>query len=260
MSKISLQIHPTAIVDSKAELGKGVSIGPYSIIDSNVIIGNDTMIGNHVTIAQGSRIGAECKIFHSVSIGEIPQDMKFAGEQTEAIIGDRTTIREFVTVNRGTKVTGKTIIGSDCLFMAYVHIAHDCLIGDHVIMSNMTTLGGHVDIGDWVSLSGGVMVHQFCNIGEHAFIGAGYWAVQDVPPYILAAGTPLRFKGINSIGLKRRGFSIEERKTIKDIYKLYFKSDVNRKGSLSKIKNDFPDSKYKTCILDFIQSSERGII
>jgi len=225
-----------------------------------VIIGNGTMIGNHVTIASGTRIGTECKVFHSSSIGEIPQDIKFSGEQTEAIIGDRTTIREFVTVNRGTKAAGKTIIGDDCLLMAYVHIAHDCVIGNHVIMSNMTTLGGHVNIGDWASLGGGVMVHQFCNIGEHAFIGAGYWAVQDVPPYILAAGTPLKFEGINSIGLKRRGFSIEGRKMIKDIYKLYFRSDLNRKDTILKIMGGFPDSKYKICILDFVQSSDRGII
>ncbi len=218
------------------------------------------MIGNHVTIASGTRIGTECKVFHSSSIGEIPQDIKFSGEQTEAIIGDRTTIREFVTVNRGTKAAGKTIIGDDCLLMAYVHIAHDCVIGNHVIMSNMTTLGGHVNIGDWASLGGGVMVHQFCNIGEHAFIGAGYWAVQDVPPYILAAGTPLKFEGINSIGLKRRGFSIEGRKMIKDIYKLYFRSDLNRKDTILKIMGGFPDSKYKICILDFVQSSDRGII
>ncbi len=225
-----------------------------------MIIGNGTMIGNHVTIASGTRIGTECKVFHSSSIGEIPQDIKFSGEQTEAIIGDRTTIREFVTVNRGTKAAGKTIIGDDCLLMAYVHIAHDCVIGNHVIMSNMTTLGGHVNIGDWASLGGGVMVHQFCNIGEHAFIGAGYWAVQDVPPYILAAGTPLKFEGINSIGLKRRGFSIEGRKMIKDIYKLYFRSDLNRKDTILKIMGGFPDSKYKICILDFVQSSDRGII
>ena len=225
-----------------------------------MIIGNGTMIGNHVTIASGTRIGTECKVFHSSSIGEIPQDIKFSGEQTEAIIGDRTTIREFVTVNRGTKSAGKTIIGDDCLLMAYVHIAHDCVIGNHVIMSNMTTLGGHVNIGDWASLGGGVMVHQFCNIGEHAFIGAGYWAVQDVPPYILAAGTPLKFEGINSIGLKRRGFSIEGRKMIKDIYKLYFRSDLNRKDTILKIMGGFPDSKYKICILDFVQSSDRGII
>ena len=159
---ISLQIHPTAFVDSKAKLGSGISIGPYSIINSNVTIGNGTMIGNHVTIAPGTRIGTECRIFHSSSIGEIPQDMKFTGEQTEAIIGNRTTIREFVTINRGTKDSGVTIIGDDCLLMAYVHIAHDCVIGKQVIMSNMTTLGGHVNIGDFVSLGGGVMIHQFC--------------------------------------------------------------------------------------------------
>ena len=258
--KISLQIHPTAFVDSKAKLGSGISIGPYSIINSNVTIGDGTMIGNHVTIASGTRIGTECKIFHSSSIGEIPQDMKFAGEQTEAIIGNRTTIREFVTINRGTKASGVTVIGDDCLLMAYVHIAHDCVIGKQVIMSNMATLGGHVNIGDYVSLGGGVMIHQFCKIGEHAFIGAGYWAVQDIPPYILAAGTPLKFEWINNIGLKRRGFSVEGRKTIKDIYKLYFRSNVNRKDTIVKIYNKFPDSEYKTRILDFIQSSDRGII
>ena len=247
-------------MDPKTKLGNGISIGPYSIINSNVTIGDGTMIGNHVTIASGTRIGTDCKIFHSSSIGEIPQDMKFSGEQTEAIIGDRTTIREFVTINRGTSANEVTIVGDDCLLMAYVHIAHDCIIGKQVIMSNMTTLGGHVNIGDYASLGGGVMVHQFCKIGEHAFIGAGYWAVQDVPPYILAAGTPLKFEGINNIGLKRRGFSIEKRKIIKDIYKRYFQSDVNRKDTIMRIKNEFPNSEYKNRILDFIQSSDRGII
>ena len=199
-------------------------------------------------------------IFHSSVIGEIPQDLKFEGEKTNTLIGERTTIREFVTINKGTNALGKTEIGSDCLLMAYVHVAHDCIIGDNVIMSNMATLGGHVRISDWASLGGGVLVHQFCRIGSHSFIGGGFRVVQDVPPFILGAEEPLKFQGINRIGLKRRGYSAEERKNIKNIYHIFFKSKINRKDALIKIKSDFSPSQYRDDIIDFISHSDRGII
>jgi len=241
-------------------VGTKVKLGPYSIVEANVTIGDDCTIGNHVTICSNTTIGQGCRIFHSSSIGEIPQDLKFEDEETNTTIGDRTTIREYVTVNRGTKAYGVTQIGSDCLLMASTHVAHDCIVGDNVIMSNLSTLGGHVEIGEWAILGGGVLVHQFTKIGAHAFIGGGFRAVQDVPPFILGAEEPLKFQGVNTIGLKRRGFSVEERKLIKNTYQIYFRSGLNRQDALHKIESDIPMSPYKDQIIDFIRSSERGII
>ena len=253
-------VHSTAIVDPNAIIGDNVTIGPFSIIEAGVFIGDRTTVGNNVTISSGTHIGKDCKIFHSASIGAIPQDLKYNNEETLLYIGDRTVIREFVSVNKGTSALGKTEIGSDCLLMASVHVAHDCVVGNNVIMSNLTTLGGHVNIDDWVILSGGVLVHQFCNISKHAFIGAGALVTQDVPPFILAAGSPVEYSGINSVGLKRRGFSIDDRKELKNIYKMYFRSKNNRKENLSKMKKELASYKYINLIIDFIENSERGII
>ena len=245
---------------TSAKLGSNIIIGPFSVIGPRVSIGDNTIIGNNVTICEGTIIGAQCKIYHSASIGEVPQDLKFKGEETNAFVGDRTIIREYVTINRGTEALGKTVVGSDCLLMASCHVAHDCIIGDHVILANLSTLGGHVTIGDWATLGGAVIVHQFCNIGVHVFIGGGVKVVQDVPPFILAADSPLNYKGINSVGLKRRGFSILDRKSIKSVYSIYFKSGLNREDSLKKIDMDIPDSLIKKQIVNFICASERGII
>ena len=253
-------VHSTAIVDPNAKIGYNVTIGPFSIIEAGVFIGDRTTVGNNVTISSGTHIGKDCKIFHSASIGAIPQDLKYNNEETLLYIGDRTVIREFVSINKGTSALGKTEIGSDCLLMASVHVAHDCVVGNNVIMSNLTTLGGHVNIDDWVILSGGVLVHQFCNISKHAFIGAGALVTQDVPPFILAAGSPVEYSGINSVGLKRRGFSIDDRKELKNIYKMYFRSKNNRKENLSKIKKELASLKYTNLIVEFIENSERGII
>ena len=253
-------VHSTAIVDTNAKIGDNVTIGPFSIIEAGVFIGDRTTIGNNVTISSGTHIGEDCKIFHSASIGAIPQDLKYNNEETLLYIGDRTVIREFVSINKGTSALGKTEIGSDCLLMASVNVAHDCVVGNNVIMSNLSTLGGHVNIDDWVILSGGVLVHQFCNISKHAFIGAGALVTQDVPPFILAAGSPVEYSGINSVGLKRRGFSIDDRKELKNIYKMYFRSKNNRKENLSKIKKELASFKYTNLIVDFIENSERGII
>ena len=253
-------VHSTAIVDPNAKIGDDVTIGPFSVIEAGVSIGDRTTVGNNVTISSGTHVGKDCKIFHSASIGAIPQDLKYNNEETFLYIGDRTVIREFVSINKGTSALGKTEIGSDCLLMASVHVAHDCVVGDNVIMSNLTTLGGHVNIDDWVILSGGVLVHQFCNISKHAFIGAGALVTQDVPPFILAAGSPVEYSGINSVGLKRRGFSIDDRKELKNIYKMYFRSKNNRKENLSKIKKELASFKYTNLIVDFIENSERGII
>ena len=253
-------VHSTAIVDSNAKIGDDVTIGPFTMIEDGVSIGDRTTVGNNVTISSGTSIGKDCKIFHSASIGAIPQDLKYNNEETFLYIGDRTVIREFVSINKGTSALGKTEIGSDCLLMASVHVAHDCVVGNNVIMSNLTTLGGHVNIDDWVILSGGVLVHQFCNISKHAFIGAGALVTQDVPPFILAAGSPVEYSGINSVGLKRRGFSIDDRKELKNIYKMYFRSKNNRKENLSKIKKELASLKYTDLIVEFIENSERGII
>lgn len=257
---ISVQIHPTAIVGPKAVLGNDVSIGPYSIIEDGVKIGDGSSVGNHTTIKKGTTVGEQCKILHSCSIGEDPQDLKFGGEETETFIGDQTTIREFVTINRGTAHSGATKVGSRVVLMAYVHLAHDCFVGNDVIFANLVTLGGHVHVGDWASLGGGVLVHQFCRVGDHAFVGGGYRIVQDVPPFILAAGEPLSYSGVNRIGLRRRGFDQDQRNLIKKVYQLFFRSGLSRTKALEQIKETLPESSDVEMILDFIQSSERGII
>ena len=259
-NSIDYLVHPSVIIDKSASLGSNVKIGAYSIIGKNVYIGDNTIIGNHVNILSNVKIGTSCHIFHASSIGEIPQDLKFEGEKTKTIIGDNTIIREYVTINRGTSESGETRVGSNCLLMASTHVAHDCILGDNVIMSNLTTLGGHVEIQNWVVLGGGVLVHQFTKIGEHAFIGGGFRVVQDVPPFILGAGSPLEYKGVNNLGLKRRGFSPSDRTIIKEIYKVYFSLEANRNESILKIEKEFLKSSLRDKILNFIKSSNRGII
>jgi len=205
-------------------------------------------------------MGSNCTIYHNCSIGEAPQDLKYAGEKTTAIIGNNVIIRESVTINRGTIAYGKTEIGNNVLLMACAHVAHDCIIGNHTIMANLATLGGHVELGEYVNLGGGVLVHQFGKIGSHSFVGGGYRAVQDVPPFIIAAGEPLRFGGINKIGLQRRGFSDENRSLIKKAYRLFFISKMNRSDALNKIKSELPATDEINSIIQFIELSERGII
>ncbi len=259
--EISTAIHSTALITPGADLGANVSVGPYSIIEENVLIGSGTSIGNHTTVKSGTTIGANSRIFHYCSIGEIPQDLKFAEEETTTTIGTNVTIREAVTINRGTAARGSTVIGNDCLLMAYTHVAHDCILGNNVIMANLATLGGHVELGDWVSLGGGVLVHQFAKVGAHVFIGGGFRIVQDVPPYILGAGEPLKFAGINQIGLRRRGVDAQTRSLIKEAYKLYFNSmKLNRKEALEMIKKEMKQTKEIKYIVQFIESSQRGII
>jgi len=241
-------------------LGQNVSVGAYTIIEDGVTIGDGTSIGNHNTICRGTTIGANCTIFHNTSLGEAPQDLKYGGEETLTFIGDNVLIRESVTINRGTVAYGKTVVGNNVLLMACAHVAHDCTVGDNTIMANLATLGGHVELGEWVNLGGGVMVHQFTKIGSHSFIGGGFRAVQDVPPFIIAAGEPIRFGGINKIGLERRGFSDEGRAEIKKAYRTYFLSKLTRTDALKKIKSEMSGSDHINSIIDFIESSERGII
>lgn len=253
-------IHPTAIVSANSQIDHSVTIGPYSIIDDEVMIGAGTEISSHVRIDKFTRIGRECRIFQGAVIGAIPQDLKFKGEQTALEIGDRTVIREFVTVNRGTSASGKTVVGSDCLLMNYVHVAHDCRIGDHVILSNAVNMAGHVEIADHAIIGGLVPVHQFVRIGKHAFIGGGYRVAQDIPPYILAAGEPLKFSGLNYVGLKRNNFSEQRIKIIEKIYFIIYRSHLNRTDALTKIKNEIAMCEETKYIIEFFESSERGII
>lgn len=248
------------MVDSAASIGDGVEIGAYSIVEANVEIGDGTWVGNHVNLRKGASIGQRCKIFHSAVIGEVPQDLKYGGEETTAVLGDDVIIREFVTVNRGTKALGRTQIGDKSYLMAYVHIAHDCLIGENVIMANSINLGGHVQIGDCAILGGDVQVHQFTKIGKHVMVGGGFRVVQDVPPFILAAGEPLKFSGINSIGLRRKGFSGETRKEIKEAYRILFRKDKYQSEALSEMAEAFPSSTEVQEISSFVKNSERGLI
>jgi len=257
---ISNLISPTAIIHPSAQLGKGVSVGSYSIIENDVIIGKNTCIDAHAHIKPYTTMGKECKIFHGAVVGEIPQDQKFAGEKSQLIIGDATTIREFCTLNRGTKETGKTIIGSHCLLMAYVHVAHDCFIGDHSILSNSVQVGGHVEIGQHVIIGGMTPVHQFCKVGDYSFIGGGFRIVQDVPPYILAMNEPLQYSGLNIIGLRRKKFSTDLCKNLKHAYKLIYHSTLNRSQAVKQIKAEFNSTPEINNILEFIKKSDRGLI
>ncbi|RKY56615.1 MAG: acyl-[acyl-carrier-protein]--UDP-N-acetylglucosamine O-acyltransferase [Candidatus Neomarinimicrobiota bacterium] len=253
-------IHPTAIIHPEASIGKDVTISPYSWINKNVTIGDNSQIGSHTVLLPGTHIGKECKVLHHAVLGEIPQDLKFGGETTTVEIGDRTTIREFVTVNRGTKDHWKTVVGSDCLIMAYAHIAHDCIVGNNVIMANAVNLSGHVEIENWAIIGGMVGVHQFVKIGQHSFIGGHYRVTKDIPPYIIAAGEPIAYHGINIIGLRRRGFTSETIRTIKQIYQLIFRSDYNVSDAIEKIENEGKLIPEIQNVVKFIKNSERGII
>ena len=235
-------------------------IGPYNVIEDNVIIGDNVKIGNFNTISQFTEIGNDCHIVNNSSIGAIPQDKKFSGEDTKLIIGDRTIIREFVTLNRGTNATGETRIGEDVLIMTGVHVAHDCIIGNNVILVNLVALGGHVEIDDWAILGGASNAHQFCKIGKHAMVAANSKLVQDVPPFILAGKHPVQYSGINSLGLSRRGFLDDEKSDIKKAYRYLFRSDLNQSDALARVKEELSDSKHINEILHFYNSSKRGII
>ena len=253
-------IHPTALIAPSAKIANEVNIGPFCIVEDNVVIKSGTSLKSSVYIGHNTSIGHDCQIFQNTVIGEIPQDLKYGGEDTKLIIGNRTKIREFCTINRGTKANGKTIIGDDCLLMAYVHIAHDCLIGDNIILANGVQSGGHVEIQDWAIIGGMTPIHQFTKIGCHTFIGGGYRIVQDIPPYILATGEPLKYSGVNNVGLRRRGFPPDVRNLIKKIYKIIFKSTSNLSDAIKLINDKDKKTKEIKVILDFIKNSNRGLI
>lgn len=255
-----IEIHPTAIVNSKAEISDGVIIGPYSVIEAGAVIGENSIIQSHVFISGFTRIGKGCIIGHSSVIGTDPQDLKFKNEPTLAKIGDRTHIREYVTVNRGTSAHGETTVGEDCLLMAYVHVAHDCIVGNGVILANCVNMAGHTEIGDFVNIGGLVPIHQFVRIGSYAFVGGGYRVPKDVPPYVLAIGDPLRYTKINVIGLRRRGFSPNTLKKIQQAYRLLYNSGLNISQGIQKVKEQLNDIQEVKLITDFFEGTKRGVI
>jgi len=255
-----MNIHSTAIVDPKAELSESVSIGPYSIINSDVKIDKGTQIGSHVLIDSGTIVGKNCNIHQGAILGTQPQDLKFEGEKTFLRIGDNTIIREYASLNRGTKMRGETTIGRNCFIMMYAHVAHDCLIGDNVILANSVNLAGHIEIGDYVIIGGVVPVHQFVKIGSHSIIGGGFRVQKDVCPFMMVAGYPLKTVGLNLVGLKRRGFPDKTINILMQVYKIVFRSKLNTSQAMERIKGEIELIPEVKEILDFIQKSERGII
>ena len=254
-------IDPTAVIAPGAELAKGVSVGPYSIIGPDVVVGVDTAIGPHVVINGPTRIGRENRIFQFSSIGEAPQDKKYAGEITRLEIGDRNTIREFVTINRGTmQGKGVTVLGNDNWIMAYVHIAHDCHIGNNTIFANNASLAGHVRIGDYVILGGFTLVHQFCAIGMHALTAFGSGISKDIPPYVTVGGTPARAHGLNMEGLRRRGFSPESRMALKRAYKILYREGRSLEDALIQLRALAGENADIKVLSDFLEQQTRGIV
>ena len=258
MNKIS----PLATVSPKAILGDNIEIGPYAFIDENVEIGDGTKIHPHAVIYPYVKMGRDCQVFPGAVIGAIPQDLKFDGEVTWVEIGDRVTIRECATINRGTRASGKgvTRIGSDTLIMSYVHVAHDCRVGNHCILVSYVGIAGETDVDDWAIIGGGTKVHQFSKIGAHAMIGGGTAVNKDIPPYSICGRTPLVFAGINLVGLRRRGFSSETVRNIKDIYDTIYYQGYNFSDACERVAIGFPDSEEKETILSFIRNSKRGIV
>ena len=253
-------IHQLAAVDKRAKIGKNVVVEPFTTIAGDVEIGDGTWIGPNVTIMDGARIGKNCRIFPGTVISAIPQDLKFEGEDTQVIIGDGTTIRECVTVNRGTKALGYTKIGNNCLIMATTHIAHDCVLGDHVIIVNGSAIAGHVEVGDFTVMGGLSAVHQFTKIGKHVMISGGTLVRKDIPPYIKVAREPMSYAGINSVGLRRRGFSNEKIFELQKIYKWLFQGKMNTSQALSIIEKEMLPTAERDEILEFIRNSPRGIV
>lgn len=251
---------PLAYIHPGAKIATNVVVEPFTTIHNDVTIGSGTWIGSNVTIMEGARIGKNCRIFPGAVISAIPQDLKFDGEDSQAIIGDNTTIRECVTVNRGTKALGKTQIGKNCLIMATSHVAHDCIIGDNCILANGSIIAGHVTIGDFAILSGLVAVHQFIHIGDHALVSGGSLVRKDVPPFSKAGKEPLSFIGINSIGLRRRGFETKKIREIQNIFRLLYQKNYNTTQALEKIEAEMEATKERDQIILFIKNSQRGIM
>ena len=251
---------PLAYVHPAAKIASNVVIDPFVTIDQNVEIGEGTRIGSNVTILEGARIGKNCTICSGAVISGIPQDLKFKGEDSVAIIGDNTVIRECVTINRGTASKGKTVVGNNCLIMAYCHVAHDTVVGDNVIMSNSVQLAGEVVVDDNAVIGGGALVHQFTHIGAHVMLQGGTLVNKDIPPYVKAGRLPVSYAGINSIGLRRRGFTNEQINEIQEIYRYLYLSGLNNSDAIDRIEAELPASKERDEIIMFVRNSKRGII
>ena len=255
-----MNISPLACVSENALIGKDVTIGPFVTIDENVVIGDGTIIDSNAVIHSGARIGNNCHIHSGAVVSDIPQDLKFKGEDSLAIIGDNTSIREFVTIHRGTASKGKTVIGNNCLIMAYCHVAHDCELADNVIMSNQVQLAGEVVVGDYAVLGGGALVHQFTYIGKHVMLQGGSLVNKDLPPYIMAGRYPISYEGVNSVGLHRRGFSEEQINKIQQVYRVLYLSRLNNTEALAKVVAEVPQSPERDDIVNFVKASKRGIV
>jgi len=253
------EVHPTALIDPSAELAPGVVVGPYSIVGPNVRVGARTRIGSHVLIERDTTVGEECTLHQGAVLGTDPQDLKYMGEPTVLVVGDRTVIREYATLNRGTIASGVTRVGSDCMLMAYTHVAHDCHLGNHVILSNAVNMAGHVSIGDWAIIGGLTPIHQFVRIGAHAFVGGATRVAKDVPPYVKAAGSPMELYGLNSVGLQRRGFPEEVRRELKRAYRLFFASNHNVAQALARARAELRAIPEVEVFLSFFEHSERGV-
>jgi len=255
------KIHETALVDPAAQIADDAEIGPFSVIGPKVTIGSGSWIGAHVVVTGRTTIGENTRIFHSASMGEEPQDKKYNGEDTELIIGDNTTIREMCTFSRGTvQGTGKTIIGNNNWIMACVHIAHDCLLGDNIIMANNTSLAGHVTVGDWAILSGYSLIHQFCTVGEHSFTSFASYVNRSIPPYVTVAGEKARAKGVNTEGLKRRGYSAEQIQQVRRAYKLLYRSGTPLDEAFEKLVEMARDHDEIKPLVDFLEITEKSFI
>lgn len=254
------ELQPLACIHPDAKIGKDVKIGPFVTIDANVEIGDGTIIDSNATIHSGARIGKNCHIHSGAVISDIPQDLKFKGEETLAIIGNNTHIREFVTVHRGTASKGKTVIGDNCLIMAYCHVAHDCCLHNNIIMSNAVQLAGEVVVDDFAIIGGGSLVHQFTLIGKHVMIQGGSHVNKDIPPYVMVGRNPISFEGVNSVGLNRRGFTREQIYAIQDVYRALYQSQLNVKDALAKIEAELPESPERDEIVNFVRSSSRGVV
>ena len=255
-------IHPLATVHPDAKLGDNVEVGPYAYIAANVEIGDGCKILPHATIFDYVKMGKNCTVFPGAVIGAIPQDLKFDGEVTYVEIGDNVNIRECATINRGTKASGKgvTKIGSNTLLMSYTHVAHDCTVGEHCILVSYVGIAGETDVDDWAILGGGTMAHQFSKIGKHAMVGGGSKINKDIPPFILCGRDPITFAGINIVGLRRRGFTSDQIRNIKDIYDIIYSSGMNVSDACARVEIGFPQSEERDTILNFIRNSKRGII
>lgn len=253
-------ISPLAVVDPTAQLGEGVRVDPFAIIEGNTIIGRGTHIHSGAVICSGARLGEECQVHPYAVIGGIPQDLKFQGEETTAEVGDRTVIREYVTINRGTASKGKTVVGKDCLIMAYAHVAHDCFLSDNIIIGNAVQLAGEVVIDYHAIISGGALVHQFVHIGEHTMIQGGSKVTKDIPPYTLIGREPIMYCGINIVGLRRRNFTNQQIFLINDIYRTLYNRGLNNSEAIRVIDSEYEEQPEKHTILEFLKNSQRGVV